>query len=912
MIDSIREIDLPFILDRFKKVEPLQSISNSDIPEELDDKSKAIYSLIIDSISHAKDFSNIEIDNIADLLNNTITDIYKDFSEISFSINSLNDNALFTESLYVSMSIFETRLLTLLSDEYNQNETMSKVHDSLKALTELIVSFKESYDKYVNELLDSFKSNFSKERDLLEKRVDEEISKALEKKLNSLIDNNIRAKELLKKFNSKIKDIMISSIPNEITIMTHTMKRRLEKQAQEKKQQKSSLKKLLKDWGIIGFSIGLTARTFKVTAKTVVAATRSVRKLLSRDKKVRQAEKKRLVKKAKTTLKDIGAGIRGSLVDAREYLKESSFSDIQKNYGLVGSATALFVKMFSKRTLYASFKRTKKKPKKLSETDLNFKPMEFKKTEDIDKLAFRLYDLAELVRTNLINVDNDIVEEYKARKNGKKRKEKKEKLGKAIARTFKQSGLVGLLFSFVIKPLLNFIGRIGKSLFSIAKLYMKKFFDKTGISKLWKKTVGKAILNVRSIPLALKMIRAHKGVSVARALRLARIGKIMTRGSKVASTATKTSSGSLKFAGKAAPFLAFGIDFFEGINAANNKEYMTRLYGISEDQLTTKHKVFVILSATITGGGGSVIDDPSWSNFINLILNSAKWYAVLGQWGILVGVVTSLIGQERLARFFNKNPFTSLGSGIAAVTLKFAGFHPLGLSIASASIAAGFAIDWFTSGNAWSSATNIGRSVGMIVGGAGGIIAGLAIAGAFAAKGAGVGAGAGVLAGGVGAIPGAIIGALVGFTIGIFAGFFAGGWIGKLFDSNESEEENAKKIEEYKKRFRESIKVRLSNIERKHRIILPNVNASDDMPKKMRDSTNSLYVGMTRLDAISKSLIKDGYSLLYRYYQKPATINKENTTFVPVGVNTSRPIATRRNLAAEAAREDAERDLAMA
>lgn len=838
MIDLAREVDLPYILDKFKKIEPVQTVDYTDIPTDMDDKSRAIYSLVVDAISNAKKYAGYEIENISDILNNFITETYSKFADINSTLDG-DTKSDFTESLDKSIDKLNENLIISNEVEKTQIEQIQTLRESVESVKELILSLKASYEKYVSSIIDGFKDEFDDIEKRFETLIDNKLSKEFQnnaefnRKIDSAFKNNLYLKKILEKFNVQYAASLKGMIPAQITIISDKMKRKIDAEKEriaKEKSQVPSIAKLFKKYGLLG---GMIALGFN--AKSTFKSLKQI------------------------SFSGIVKGTAAKLKKAAYYLVDTDLKNVNRSFGLVGVAASLTAKgfygLFGNRSAYLSVKNQPKK-QKISKPD--FSKFEIDKKSPVQNIIFKIYDFAEIIRLNLLSFDQDITESYNARKKLEKERVKELKK-KEFSNITNKFGLSGALF-WLLRPIVSFLGRkIGGFLSKIKNAIGRK------ISKFWRTTIlGKRIEAFRVSRLAKKLMRRYPGLSKTRAFNLARSARVGQRAA-VRTTAKAASKGlfssTARALGKIGGPLALGINLIVGIMDSNNKMYMSSIYGVAEDQIDTKHQIAFSLAAMVAGGG-SIIDNPSAMNWLNLGLNMGMWYMLLGPIGIGVGAIFSLIGQERLARFIHANPYTSLGIAVGLVGLNPAVVAATGgwsIAIGLGAVGIGALVDRISRKESWRGATEIGKSVGMITGALAGIGVGIMI-----------GMKAGALIGtlivpGLGTIVGGAVGAIVGVAAAVavmFAGKWIGGLIGSLFESDKSEiNETQIKIE-----LKDNIKdIMRLNAKRFHSdLVLENAHRNG---RKDSYSFDSMWMGILSLDKLNEYLRSDVETLLNKKQQ---------------------------------------------
>lgn len=838
MINLVREVDLPYILDKFKKIEPVQTVDYTDIPADMDGKSRAIYSLVVDAISNAKKYAGYEIENISDILNNFITETYTKFADINSTLDS-DTKSDFTESLDKSIDKLNENLIISNEVEKTQIERIQALRESVESIKELILSLKASYEKYISSIIDGFKDEFDDIEKRFETLIDSKLSKEFQnntefnRKVDSTFKSNLYIKKILEKFNVQYAASLKGIIPAQITIISDKMKRKIDAEKEriaKEKSQVPSIAKLFKKYGLLG---GMIALGFN--AKSTF-------------KSLKQISFSGIVKGTTTKLKK-----------AAYYLVDTDLKNVNRSFGLVGVAASLTAKglygLFGNRSAYLSVKNQPKK-QKISKPD--FSKFEIDKKLPVQNIIFKIYDFAEIIRLNLLSFDQDITESYNARKKLEKEREKELKK-KEFSNITNKFGLSGALF-WLLRPMVSFLGRkIGGFLSKVKNAIGRK------ISKFWRTTLlGKRIEAFRVSRLAKKLMRRYPGLSKTRAFNLARSARVGQRAAarataKVASKGLFSSTA--RALGKIGGPLALGINLIVGIMDSNNKMYMSSIYGVAEDQIDAKHQVAFSLAAMVAGGG-SIIDNPSAMNWLNLGLNMVMWKMLLGPIGIGVGLIFNLIGQERLARFIHANPYASLGIAVGLVGLNPAVVAATGgwsIAIGLGAVGIGALVDRISRKESWHGATEIGKSVGMITGALAGIGVGIAL-----------GMKAGALIGtlivpGLGTIVGGAVGAIVGVVSAVavmFAGKWVGGLIGSLFESDKSEiNETQIKIE-----LKDNIKdIMRLNAKRFHSdLVLENAHRNG---RKDSYSFDSMWLGIQSLDKLNEYLRSDVETLLNKKQQ---------------------------------------------
>lgn len=838
MINLVREVDLPYILDKFKKIEPVQTVDYTDIPADMDGKSRAIYSLVVDAISNAKKYARYEIENISDILNNFITETYTKFADINSTLDS-DTKSDFTESLDKSIDKLNENLIISNEVEKTQIERIQALRESVESIKELILSLKASYEKYISSIIDGFKDEFDDIEKRFETLIDSKLSKEFQnntefnRKVDSTFKSNLYIKKILEKFNVQYAASLKGIIPAQITIISDKMKRKIDAEKEriaKEKSQVPSIAKLFKKYGLLG---GMIALGFN--AKSTF-------------KSLKQISFSGIVKGTTTKLKK-----------AAYYLVDTDLKNVNRSFGLVGVAASLTAKglygLFGNRSAYLSVKNQPKK-QKISKPD--FSKFEIDKKLPVQNIIFKIYDFAEIIRLNLLSFDQDITESYNARKKLEKEREKELKK-KEFSNITNKFGLSGALF-WLLRPMVSFLGRkIGGFLSKVKNAIGRK------ISKFWRTTLlGKRIEAFRVSRLAKKLMRRYPGLSKTRAFNLARSARVGQRAAarataKVASKGLFSSTA--RALGKIGGPLALGINLIVGIMDSNNKMYMSSIYGVAEDQIDAKHQVAFSLAAMVAGGG-SIIDNPSAMNWLNLGLNMVMWKMLLGPIGIGVGLIFNLIGQERLARFIHANPYASLGIAVGLVGLNPAVVAATGgwsIAIGLGAVGIGALVDRISRKESWRGATEIGKSVGMITGALAGIGVGIAL-----------GMKAGALIGtlivpGLGTIVGGAVGAIVGVVSAVtvmFAGKWIGGLIGSLFESDKSEiNETQIKIE-----LKDNIKdIMRLNAKRFHSdLVLENAHRNG---RKDSYSFDSMWLGIQSLDKLNEYLRSDVETLLNKKQQ---------------------------------------------
>lgn len=877
MIDLVREVDLPYILDKFKKVEPVQMAGYSDIPPDMDDKSRAVYRLVVDAITNAKKFAGLEISNVSDILNNFITEVYAKFADINTSLSSstgtTRDN--FEELLGKSIDTLSDNILMSNEIEKTLAEKTKSLKPSIDALKDLILSLKESYEAYVSSIIVSFKDEFDDIEKKFASLIDTKLSKefqnntVLNKKIDNAFKNNLYLKKILEKFNVKYADSLKKMMPAQISIISDKMKRKIDAEKEriaKEKRKDLAIGKLLKKYGLIGgmVAIGINAKTL-----------------------------------SKTYSKDIAKRTVVSLKKGAYYLVDNNLKTVNRDFGLIGAATSLVAKGLyalvagKSRSAYLSVKN---KPKKQKISKPDFSKFEIDKKRPIQELVFKIYDFAEIIRLNLFSFDQDITESYNARKKLDKDRAKELKK-KSLSNVTKSFGIAGALL-WLLRPIVGFLRRkIGGFLTRTRTAIGKR------ISKFWRGTfIGRRIEAFRVSKLAKKLMRRYPGLSKARALRLAKNARISQR-MAVRTAAKAGGKGMLKTSGRAlgkigGP-LALGINLIVGIMESNNKKYMSAVYGVAQDQINTKHQISFSIAAMVAGGG-SIFDDPSLSNWLNLGLNMGMWYMLLGPIGLGVGAIFSLIGQERLARFIYQNPYTSLGITVGLVGLNPAVIAATGgwsIAVGLGAVGIGALVDRISKKESWRGATEIGKSVGMIAGALVGIGTGILI-------GMKVGAAVGTLiVPGLGTLVGGAVGAIVGIAAAIaimFSGKWIGGLIGSLFETDEKKElEELAKLEGEK--LLNTITLTAYKYDRHMSLDIKRHPGVGDDTMESYDFGN-LWNGITSLEKLTTNLDIDVKFLLSKKQQ----LVDGNIEAIIMATRAS--TSTRNNPAEEASKRDASID----
>lgn len=927
MINLTREVDLPYILDKFKKIEPVQSIDYSDIPPETDDKTRAVYHLVIDAISNAKKFASYEIENVSDILNNFIAQIYSEFAEINSSLAIDNKNEDFAESLDKSIEQISNNLKTSSEIEKIQIEDVVSIASSLNDIKALVLSLKESYDNYILSIVNGFKEEFEKIEKKFESIIDSKLSKefANNKSLNNKVDtafkNNIYIKKILEKFNVQYMSSLKEMIPSQISIISDKMKREIdtEKERMEKEKTKGqSIRQLLKKYGLLGGAIAIGIKALP-TRKQITSSFKSVRQFsLKTIENIRNIKNikikdtirsitdvnrikrsvKNIVDITKTRVKKLKTEVVKRLKKAAYYLIDKDLKTIKKDFGLVGATTGLAVKglyrLFGgkRRIAYLSVKN---KVKKTKETKPNFKKFEIDKKSSIQELVFKVYDLSEIIRLNLISFNADIVESYNTRKRLNRERDKALKK-KELSNAMSSFGLGGALF-WLLRPLFRYLGRKIGGFFSRITQFVSK-----RIRNWWKGTrLARGIESFRNWRIAKRLMRKYPGLSKVRALRLARQARASQAASRAAARAaekagTKAGSksiirGSLKSFGVVVEPL---INMVFGIIDSNNADYMSSIFGVAKDQIDTKHKMSFILASIVTGGG-SVLDDPSWYNWLGLGMNMFMWFELLGPVGIAVGAIFSLIGQERLARFIHENPYTSLGITVGLISMHPAIIAATGgwsLVIGLGAVGIGWVVDRLSNSSNWKTPTDIGKNLGLIVGIGAGVWAGLAASTFIGAK---IGAGLGAFAGPVGAIIGLAVGAAVAAL-----GYVIGGLIGSLFEDDVEVERPL--IDEMKEKMLNIIKLNAYKYNAKELTLKNKIKSGTGNDTEEAYYFGNLWNGIASLQKINGYLTSD-VRLLMNSKTTP-TINSTGVVVVPTGA-LQQP--TPSNPSNEAAAREAER-----
>ena len=923
MINLTREVDLPYILDKFKQIEPVQNVDYSDIPPDADDKTRAIYRLVIDAITNAKKFAGYEIENVSDILNNFIAEIYSEFAGINSSLSSDNEKENFTDTLDESIEKISENLKTSSEIEKNQIDDVVSMATTLNAIKDLVISLKESYEKYISSIINGFKNEFEDIEKRFESLIDSKLSKEFSdnksfgNKVDAVFKNNIYIKKILEKFNVQYMSSLKEMIPSQISIISDKMKREIDAEKERMMKEKSkgqSIRQLFKKYGLIGGSIAIGIKAMP-TRKQMVSSFKTMRqfslKTIENIKNIKIKDTIRSItdvnriKKSisnianitKARAKKVGAGVVKKLKKGAYYLIDTKIKTINKDFGWVGASAGLAAKglyrLFGgkRRVAYLSVKN---KVKKTRETKPNFDKFEIDKKSSIQELVFRVYDLSEIIRLNLISFNQDIIESYNARKKLDKDRIKALKK-KELSNVNSKFGLGGALF-WLLRPLFRFIGRKVKGFFSrITQFVTRK------IRNWWKGTrLARGIESWRNWRIAKRLMKKYPGLSKVRALRLAKQARLSNAASRAAAKAAEKAGAKAgtKAGGKAVArgaLKTFGvviqpiINMVFGIMDATNDDYMSGVFGIAKDQIDTKHRLSFILAATVTGGG-SVLDDPSWYNWLNLGLNMGMWFAILGPVGIAVGAIFSLIGQERLARFIHENPYTSLGITVGLICM-----HPaivsatggLSLVVGAGAVGLGIVIDRLSNASNWKTATDIGKNLGLIGGLIGGAILGFKagmIIGTF-------------IGGPIGTVVGAAVGLLVGAAVAAI-GYVVGGLIGSLFESKPEVERPL--VEEMKEKMRNLIQL---NVYKYNNSILTLRNkikpgVGDDTEERYQ--FGNLWNGITSLQKINGYLTSDVRLLM----SKGATATAGNTVGI-IGVPTTYQPTIVNNPSNEAAEQEA-------
>lgn len=917
MINLTREVDLPYILDKFKKIEPVQNVDYSDIPADMDDKTRAIYHLVIDAISNAKKFASYEIENVSDILNNFISQIYTEFAEINTVLSSDDSKNNFKESLDKSVEKISENLIISNEVEKTQTSDIEKLQTSVKALKDLVLSLKESYEKYVSSIVSGFKDEFEAIEKKFESLIDSKLSKEFSdnKSFNNKIDNafknNAYIKKILEKFNAQYLSSLKGMIPAQISIISDKMKREIDAEKErmlKEKNKGSSIRQLFKKYGLLGGTIAIGINTIP-TRKQLVSSFKSIHqfsiKTIENIRNIRNIKIKDTIRNitdinrikksigniaslAKARAIRIGKNVSDKLKSGAYYLIDNNFKTINRDFGLVGVAAGVTAKgLYSlfggkRQTAYMSVKN---KPKKTKATRPDFKKFEIDKKSSTQELIFKIYDFSEIIRLNLISFNTDIVEAYNAR-NKLSKERKKDLKKKELSNMSNKYGLLGALI-WLLRPLLRFLGRkIGHFISKIKTSLAKR------LSNFWKSTrLGKWLEYRRVSRLAKKLMRKYPGLSKARALKLAKNARLSKAASKAVGKTTGKAIGRLGLRSGAKIFgavIAPVINLAIGIIDSNNKKYMSGIYGVAEYQITSKHQVSFALAATVAGGT-SILDDSSWGNWLNLGFNMWMWFEILGPVGVAVGAIFNLIGQERIARFMHSNPYASLGIAVSMVSM-----HPaivaatggLSVVVGLGAVGLGFAIDRLTNKNTWKTATGRGQNIGLIAGMLGGAVIGLK-AGAFVGS---------FVGGPIGTVIGAAAGLVVGAAISAI-GFVVGGLIGSLFE--DEEEPDRPLIEEMKERM---LGIMHLNTYKYNRAMLTlknkkNAGLRDDAEDEY--SFGNLWNGIASLQKINGYLTSDVRLLLSK--NTPIAAGANGVAVVPI----SMPASTLNNPANEAAEQDA-------
>lgn len=885
MINLTREVDLPYILDKFKKIEPVQNIDYSDIPPDTDDKTRAVYNLVIDAITNAKKFADYEIENVSDILNNFITHIYSEFAEINTSLSSVSIKDNFAESLDKSIKKISENLKSSNEIEKTQIDDVVSIASSIKAIKDLVISLKESYEKYVSSIIDGFKEEFESIEKKFESLIDSKLSKefsdnkSFSNKVDAVFKNNVYIKKILEKFNAQYLTTLKGIIPSQISIISDKMKREIdaEKERMIKENSKGqSIRQLFKKYGLIGGSIAIGINAMP-TRKQIASSFNTMQQFSLK------------------TIESIGVGVVKKLKKGTYYLVDKDLKTINKDFGLVGATIGLAAKglyrLFGgkRRIAYLSVKN---KVKKTKETKPNFNKFEIDKKSSIQELVFRVYDFSEIIRLNLISFNQDIIESYNARKKLDKDRIKALKK-RELSKVTSNFGIGGALF-WLLRPLFSFIGRKVGGLFSrITRFITKK------ISNWWKVTrLAKGIDSWRNWRVAKRLIKRYPGLSKLRALRLAKNARMNMAVSRATAKATEKAGAKAGSKTITVGTKIFGIviqpiiNMVFGIVDTFNQDYMSRIFGIAKNQIDIKHKLSFVLAATVTGGG-SVLDDPSWYNWLGLGMNMFMWFELLGPIGIAVGAIFSLIGQERLARFIHENPYTSLGIAVGLVSM-----HPaivaatggMSLVIGLGAVGVGWVIDRLSNENNWKTATDIGRNLGLIAGIGAGVWLGLGTASFAGAK---LGTTLGAFAGPVGAAIGFVVGAAIAAI-----GFVVGGLLGSLLEDDEEVEKPL--IEEMKEKMISLIKLNTYKYNKSILTLRNKIKPGIGEDTEERYYFGNLWNGIASLQKINGYLTSD-----IRLLMNKGTSALAGNTVDIIAIPTAYQPTIANNPATEAAEQDA-------